>query len=152
RRTKRKELGLQNEVVLGHVGRFVTTKNHTYIIDVFNEYQKLNSNSILLLIGSGELQDKIMEKAEKLNLVPKIKFLGDRSDVHELLQAFDIFIFPSIYEGLPVTLVEAQASGLPIIASDSITKEVKITNLVNFRSIHEEPIKWAQTIKNLIPY
>lgn len=146
RRAKRAELGLKNEVVLGHVGRMDENKNQTYLIDIFKEYHALNANSYLLLVGTGDLKEALEKKVQADGLDNKVRFLGVRSDVNELLQAMDLFVFPSESEGLPVTLIEAQAAGLPILASDRITKEVVITDLVKFKNIDSDPTVWAKSI------
>lgn len=146
RKRKRAELALKDKTILGHVGRMDFEKNHFYLLDIFNNYHKLNPKSVLLLIGEGVLKEELRKKVKDYGLVDEVKFLGMRSDINELLQAMDIFVFPSLFEGLPVTLIEAQAAGLPILASDRITKEVQITDLINFKSIDIEPSQWAKTI------
>jgi len=146
RKRKRTELGLKNETVLGHVGRMDEQKNHAYLLDIFKAYLHLNPRSILLLIGDGELKEELKQKVVDEGLTEQVKFLGVRADVNEWLQAMDIFIFPSIFEGLPITLIEAQAAGLPIMASDTITKEAQITDLITFRSVTLEAVRWAKRI------
>lgn len=146
RKRKRTELGIKYEMVLGHIGRMDTEKNQLYVLEVFKEYHQLNPKSFLLLIGKGELEETLKQKVAEYDLINEVKFLGIRWDVNEWLQAMDIFIFPSIFEGLPVALIEAQAAGLPIIASDQITKEVAITPLITFKSIEIEPYYWAKKI------
>lgn len=142
----RKEMGLENMFVLGHVGRFVTEKNHDFLLDIFSELQKKIPNAKLLLIGEGALMEKIQKKAKKLNLQNAVLFLGKRVDVADLYQVMDVFCLPSFYEGLPVTAVEAQASGLPCILSDSITKEVGMTPFTKFSSLNESANVWADYI------
>lgn len=111
RKKKKEELQIEdNTLVIGHIGRFVEQKNHRFLIDIFNEIHKKNINSVLLLAGQGPLLDEIKEKVKKLNLANSVKFLGQRKDVSELYQAMDIFVLPSLYEGLPVVGVEAQAN------------------------------------------
>ncbi|MGW5983729.1 glycosyltransferase family 1 protein [Bacillus mycoides] len=123
----RKELKLHEDAfVIGHVGRFAYPKNHTFLIDIFAQLIESRPKSILLLVGDGPLRVEMEKKAEKLNLTNRVKFLGIRSDINRLLQAFDIFVFPSIYEGLPVTLIEAQGAGLPCVISDNITQDVDL--------------------------
>ncbi|QWH29830.1 glycosyltransferase family 1 protein [Bacillus mycoides] len=123
----RKELKLHEDAfVIGHVGRFAYPKNHTFLIDIFAQLIESRPKSILLLVGDGPLRVEMEKKAEKLNLTNRVKFLGIRSDINRLLQAFDIFVFPSIYEGLPVTLIEAQGAGLPCVISDNITQDVNL--------------------------
>lgn len=146
RKKKRSELGLRDETVLGHIGRMDIEKNHFYLLDIFRAYHKLNPKSVLLLIGEGMLKETLHEQVEAYDLVNEVKFLGVRSDINELLQAMDIFVFPSLFEGLPVTLIEAQAAGLPILASDRITREAQITDLINFKSVDSDPYQWAKMI------
>jgi len=146
RERKRKELGLENHFTVGHVGRFHEAKNHDTILEVFYEIQKINTNAILLLVGEGQLIEQTKRKAEKLSIDDKVVFLGARSDVNELLQAMDVFLFPSLFEGLPVTLVETQAAGLPAVVSENITSEIKITDLIDFVSLEESYQKWASIV------
>ncbi|MGM8364843.1 glycosyltransferase family 1 protein [Virgibacillus sp. W0181] len=123
----RSQLKLKNETfVIGHVGRFSKQKNHLYLIDAFAEFSKSHPDAMLILVGDGLLKTKIMERINQLGLDAKIKLLGVREDIHRLLQAFDLFVFPSLHEGLPVTLIEAQSAGLPCLISDTITSEVDI--------------------------
>lgn len=142
----RKEMGLENMFVLGHIGRFVPEKNHDFLLNIFSELQKKIPNAKLLLIGEGALMEKIRKKAKKLNLQNAILFLGKRLDVADLYQVMDVFCLPSFYEGLPVTAVEAQASGLPCILSDSITKEVALTPFTKFCSLNKSASVWADCI------
>ena len=147
RKKKRKELGIDdNKLVIGHVGRFVTQKNHSFLLEIFNEVNKKNPNTILLLIGQGPLKDKIKEEAKKMGLENSIKFLGQRSDVNELYQAFDILLLPSLYEGLSVVGVEAQAAGLLCFFSDLVTKELQILETTQFLSLKNDPSIWADSI------
>ncbi len=135
-----------DEVVIGHVGRFNYPKNHEFIIDIFHELNKKDKKFKLLLVGTGNLEDKIKEKVKELNLQDKVLFLGNRNDVNELMQSMDIFLFPSHYEGLPVTLVEAQASGLPIIKSNNVPDQCKITPNVWSLSLDDNVNKWVNKI------
>lgn len=150
RKRKRLELGVSDKIVIGHIGKFIPVKNHNYLIEVFKFFNSINSNSILLLVGEGELLDDIKNKVSRLDLADKVIFTGVRTDVHELLQAMDVFVLPSIYEGLPLTLIEAQASGIPILASDNITDEVKIKDNLFFYDINAHPSSWAQKLNNLV--
>lgn len=142
----RRELGIGDELVIGHVGRFVHAKNHEKIVDIFLNYYLKNPKSVLLLVGDGVLKNKIEEKVVRLGLEKKVIFTGVRSDIHNILKAMDIFVMPSYYEGLPVTLVEAQASGLPCIVSDSITKEVNVSDLITYISLDSELDEWLNEI------
>ena len=147
RKKKRKELGIKDDtLVIGHLGRFVAQKNHTFLIDIFNEIHKKNNNSILLLAGQGPLEKEIRNKVKELNLEDSVKFLGQRNDANELYQAFDVFLLPSLYEGLPVVGVEAQASGLLCYLSDDMTKETKVLDITKFMSLNNTPEEWANNI------
>lgn len=147
RKEKRKELNISDdEIVIGHIGRFVTVKNHMFLIDIFKEVYKRNKNSVLLLAGDGPLKEKIKRKVEKLGLENKVYFLGQRSDANELYQAMDAFVLPSLYEGLPVVGVEAQAAGLPCFFSSDMTKETKILDTTNFIGLTQKPEEWSDII------
>ena len=147
RKKKRKELGIKDDtLVIGHIGRFVAQKNHDFLIDIFNEIYKKNNNSILLLAGQGPLMEDIKNKVKELNLDDNVKFLGQRNDANELYQAFDVFLLPSLYEGLPVVGVEAQASGLLCYLSDDMTKETKVLDITKFMSLNKMPEEWADNI------
>ena len=147
RKRKRKELNIDDDtLVIGHIGRFVEQKNHTFLIDIFNEVHKENKNSLLLLVGQGPLQNEIKQKVQKLGLTNSVKFLNQRDDVNELYQTFDAFILSSLYEGLPVVGVEAQAAGLLCIFSDDMTKETKILKSTIFMSLSDNAKQWAYTV------
>ncbi len=150
RKQIRNELNISaEELVFGNVGRFDRVKNHTFLIDIFNEIQKIKPTSKLLLIGTGPLEEDIKDKVKKLNLEDKVIFTGFASNVNEYMQAMDVFIMPSLYEGLPITAIEAQAAGLPcFISKDVITTEVKITEGLRFISLSAPPQKWATEICN----
>lgn len=151
-RTKmRSELSVEkDDFVIGHVGRFDKAKNQQFLVHIFKSLQQYCSNSKLVLVGTGEDVSQIENLVEELGLKEKVIFTGVRSDVNELLQAFDVFVFPSLYEGLPVTLVEAQAAGLPCVISDTITNEVSLTNLVNYKSLNDSYDSWADAVLNCI--
>lgn len=148
RELKLKELQLNSKLVIGHVGRFNPQKNHDFIIEIFNEVYKKNKNAVLLLIGDGYLRKDIENKVAKLNLVDSVKFMGVRSDIANIMQAMDIFLFPSLFEGLPVVLIEAQAAGLKCIVSDTITKESDISGNIKFLNLKIPAEKWADIILN----
>lgn len=144
---KRKELNIEDDtLVIGHVGRFVEQKNHRFLVDIFNEIYKRNANSILLLAGHGPLMEEIEIKVKNLGLEKNVKFLGQRKDINELYQAFDVFCLPSLYEGLPVVGVEAQATGLLCVFSDDMTKETKVLDTTEFLSLNQSVEEWANTI------
>lgn len=147
RKSKRKKLGIKNNtLVIGHIGRFVDQKNHRFLIDIFNEVHKKNNNSILLLAGQGPLMEEIKEKVNTLGLNDSVRFLGQRNDVNELYQAFDIFLLPSLYEGLPVVGIEAQAAGLLCVLSDDMTKETKVLDSTIFMSLNNTAEEWASVL------
>ncbi|MCL6572365.1 MAG: glycosyltransferase family 1 protein [Bacillus sp. (in: Bacteria)] len=148
RKQLRKELQLDEKTfVLGHVGRFCLQKNHSFLLDMFKRFNQLQGNTLLILVGDGPLREVIENKARELRLDKKVKFMGIRSDINRLLQAFDSFVFPSFHEGLPVTLIEAQASGLPCLISDRISKEVDMgMNLVEYASLSDLQ-DWVEKIR-----
>ena len=138
RKKLRKGFGIKDStIVIGHVGRFVQQKNHTFLVDVFNEYYKKNPDSKLLLVGSGPLEDEIKKKVERLGLKDSVLFLGQRDDINKLYSVMDVFCLPSLYEGLPVVGVEAQAAGLPTIFSNRISKEVIVSSYAKIVSIQD---------------
>ena len=143
----RRELQIPDSAfVIGHVGRFNTVKNHTFLLDVFVNAKEQNDNLMLLLVGDGDLRAEIEQKATSLGISSNVIFTGVRSDVPDLLQAMDCFVFPSLYEGLPVTMIEAQAAGLPCIVSDSVPVECAKTNLVKRIPLAKGPAYWAEEI------
>ncbi len=145
----RKKNQIGNEIVLGHVGRFDSQKNHTFLLQIFEALLKINPNYRLVLIGDGHLRSKLENETKHLSIYDKVKFLGVRTDIPELYQMMDVFVFPSLYEGLPVTLIEAQAAGLKVLASDTITEEVRLSDLIQFISLKESPALWAKKIVDL---
>lgn len=140
----RKEFKVQYDTkVVGHVGRFTFQKNHKFLIDIFNEYQKINSDSELWLFGKGELEDEIKEYAKNNK---KIKFMGLRTDINEIYSAMDCFVFPSLFEGMPNTIIEAQTAGLHCLVSNTVTKDCDITNNIDFLSLDDTAVNWANKI------
>jgi len=143
----RKDLGIkQNTFVLGHIGSFSDAKNHSFLIDIFNAVRKEEIDSKLLIVGNGPFEMKIRDKINSLNLNDDVILTGLRSDIPEMLCAMDVFVFPSFFEGFPVTLVEAQASGLKCIISDTITTQVQITDLIECVSLNESAEYWASKV------
>lgn len=137
-----------NTFVVGHIGRFAHQKNHAFLIDIFAKFQYIVEDSVLILIGDGPLRKATEQKVEDLRLTGKVKFLGIRSDIEHILQVFDVFVFPSLHEGLPVTLIEAQGAGLPCIISDRVTPEVDMgAGLVTYMKLSESPDAWANQVK-----
>lgn len=142
----RAEYGVENKFVIGHVGRFHYAKNHEFLIDIFAEVSKQKENAVLMLLGDGPLKSDIEQKSEQLGLQNKVIFAGNQTPVAPFYQAFDCFLFPSRFEGMPGTVVEAQAAGLTCLISDTITRQVKATELVDFLSIEEPASMWAQKL------
>lgn len=132
-------------LVIGHIGRFNIQKNHTRLLDVFKSVNSINSNSVLVLVGDGEFRKQIEEYANKIGIFSKTIFLGIRNDIPELLFAFDAMVFPSFYEGMPNTIIEAQAADLPCVISDSISRDVKLTSNIQFLPLYETDYVWATT-------
>lgn len=151
RKQKRKELGINDKtLVIGHIGRFVEQKNHRFLIDIFNELHKKEKDSILLLAGQGPLMEEIKEKVNNLRLNGAVKFLGQRTDANELYQAFDVFLLPSLYEGLGMVAIEAQCSGLSSLVSTEVPKVVKVSNNISFLSLNDNAKIWSKKTLELV--
>lgn len=140
----RKQMGLDDNFVVCHVGRFFDQKNHDFLIDIYYDFLKKQSNSYLLLIGVGPLQDAIRKKVQRLQIDNRVIFLNEQRDIPAFLSASDLFLFPSLYEGLPLTLVEAQTSGLPILCSDTISTEAQINSNYFVLSLSDSAAVWAE--------
>lgn len=140
----RKKYNLGDSFVIGHVGRFSKQKNHKKLIEIYSEFTKLNPSSVLVLVGDGELRTEIEEDVRKMGL--KVLFVGLSEEVNKWLQVFDVFVMPSLFEGLPLVLIEAQAAGLPCVISDRISSSVDVTNLVKFVSLTASAAEWANLI------
>lgn len=148
RRFKRKELGIKDDIlVIGHIGRFVSQKNHSFLIDIFREIHEKNKNSILILAGQGPLESDIKEKVKLLNLTDSVMFLGQREDANELYQVFDVFLLPSLYEGLGIVLIEAQCAGCYCIASNEVPRTAKITQNLEFLALENNEKEWYELVK-----
>ncbi len=150
REEMRRELGVADKVVLGHIGRFDPQKNHTFLIDIFHTYHQTHANAVLLLIGEGQLQGQVRDKVHALGLEDCVRFLGVRADTARLYQAMDLFMLPSLFEGLPVVGVEAQSAGLPMLTSDAVTEEVKITDMVDMCSLSDPIETWCAKIDEML--
>lgn len=143
----RDEFGFsEDDVVVGNVGKIIKQKNHTFILDVFSAYHRINPKSKLLLVGTGALEDQIKAKVADLGLEDCVKMAGLRTDIPELMSTMDVFLFPSLWEGLPLSVLEAQASGLPIFLSDVISSEVHVSCECYPISLQVSPEEWARTI------
>lgn len=147
----RKQLRLElritdNTIVWGHVGRFVRAKNHTFLIKCFEEYNKTCPNSKLVLLGDGPLFDQVRNSTQNKNIL----FLGSISNTSKYYSLFDLMVFPSLFEGLPFVLVEAQAAGLPILASDNITKLVNVTGLIEYFDLDNCEKNWCLKVASML--
>lgn len=147
----KKQLNIEeNILVLGHIGRFYEQKNHKFLVKIANELKNRNIEFKMFLVGDGPLKEEIENEVIKNNLQNNIIFLGIRKDIPVLMKIFNVFLFPSFYEGLPLTLIETQASGLPAIVSDAITKEVDLgLNIINYKSLNDSLDKWIDEIIKL---
>lgn len=145
----RQELGILNQRLICHVGRFNKQKNHSFLIDIFKEIHEIDADSILLLIGDGDLRKEIEDKVNRLNLQDNVRFLGVRGDVPQLLKASDVLLFPSYYEGLSVVLVEAQATGIRCVVTNSLAKETVIcTDQMKLVPLQKSAKEWANIVLN----
>lgn len=163
RKKMREELGLTDAIIIGHVGRFHYAKNHEYLLRVFAELCRMSAGAgdstaetgadqkyHLILLGEGPLMEDTRKLAEELGVADKVHFLGNHKNIADYYQAMDYFVYPSRYEGMPGTIVEAQASGLPCLMSDTICREVIVTELVETMSIEKEPKVWAEGLQRRI--
>lgn len=151
RKQIRKELDLnENQIALVHVGRLVPQKNHMFIIKIFKEILKVKSDAKLFLIGEGELEEKIKKECKKMNIDHAVFFLGVKENVGDYLNAMDLFIFPSLFEGFGTVAIEAQCNGLKVLASDSIPYETKVTDIQEFMSLKKNEKEWAKQIIDMI--
>ena len=163
RKKMREELGLTDALIIGHVGRFHYAKNHEYLLRVFAELCRMSAGAggstaetgadqkyHLILLGEGPLMEDTRKLAEELGVVDRVHFLGNHKNIADYYQAMDYFVYPSRYEGMPGTIVEAQASGLPCLMSDTICREVIVTELVETMSIEKEPKVWAEGLQRRI--
>jgi glycosyltransferase involved in cell wall biosynthesis len=146
----RKEFGIYNKLVLANVGRLHPQKNHKFLLEIFKSVHESNPNTVLMLVGDGPLRNEIEDIIEELNLKEHVILTGVRKDIPSLLQAMDIFVMPSYYEGLPGAIVEAQGAGLPCLISDTITNQVQITDLVHFASLNETSDIWREKVFNIL--
>lgn len=146
----RNRFGLNGKHVIGHVGRFQYQKNHEFLIDIFYEYLKLDTNAILMLIGQGENEENIKLKVRQLQIENNVLFMGLQMDVNSFMQAMDIFLLPSRFEGLPLVLIEAQAAGLPCVTSKNVVSyEANVADNVEYIDLKEKPEYWADRIYDI---
>ncbi len=150
RRAARQSLGIEDKTVIGHVGRLVPVKNQRFLIDVFDAFHRRHPDSVLLIAGDGELYSELMVYAAQKGLAESVRFLGFRNDIPALLQAFDVFALPSLFEGFPLVLVEAQSAALPCVASENITRSVAATQYILFCPLGEPPEIWAKEMESAL--
>lgn len=143
---KRSELDLDERFVVGNVARLSRQKNQSRLLQIFKQIVKLDSDAVLLLVGSGEDLEHLKEQSEALGIANSVMFLGARSDVPELLSALDVFALPSLYEGLPVVLIEAEANGLPLVVSDTVSREGQLTDRCKAIPLDASDETWARSI------
>lgn len=144
-------LGVSDEqTVIGCVARFDVQKNHTFLIDIFSEYKKRDNTAILVLVGEGVLRTEVEEKINQLGLTDSVMMLGMRDDVPDLLNAFDIYVLPSLSEGLSLVMIEGQINGLNFVVSDQVPTETNILGKMDFVSLHESASIWAQKIAHMV--
>ena len=146
RKNIRNKLKINDSFVIGNIGRMVQQKNHTFLMEIFKNVLKEDSKSKLLLIGNGKLKSKIIEKAKSLDILKNIIFIDNTSDIQAYLSAMDIFVFPSLFEGLGIVLIEAQASGLNCLVTDSLPIEIDISDNLKRIALNKNPDEWAKNI------
>lgn len=146
----RRQLGVEGKPVVGHVGRFALQKNHRFLIEVFAALVELEPNAQLVLVGEGELVDEVLDQVDKLDLEERVHYLGSRCDVPALMNAFDVLLLPSFFEGLPVVGVEAQAAGLPVITSTGVTRELPLVDLSTYLPLSESAAYWARAVQHAL--
>ena len=146
RKKIRKNLSIENKFVIIHIGMFGEAKNHEFLLEIFKEFHNKYNNSVLMLIGDGNKRNNLLNLTSTYGIDEDVLFLGKKDNVNQYLMAADYFILPSINEGLPVVVVEAQASGLPCLVSEAVSNEVDITGIVRWCSIKRSPTEWANLI------
>ena len=146
RQQLRKELGIANKYVIGNVGRFVPQKNHSFMLDVFSQLLKKEPDAVLMLIGEGELTDEIKNKAAGLGIADKVMFMGLRRDIEKYYQAMDVFFLPSVFEGLGIVNIEAQAAGLHCVVSDVVPQFANAAGMIKFISLDDDKDVWIKAL------
>lgn len=148
----RENLGIKNENIILHLGAMRQQKNHMFLLEIFNKFLRIKPNSKLLLVGNGVLKEKILCKIDELKITDKIIIMENRNDIKDILSASDVFLFPSLYEGFPNAVLEAQTSGLPCLISDTITKEVVINENCYRMSLNQSTTEWANSLSRMIQF
>ena len=150
RNEKRKEFEIQDStILLGNIGRITHVKNQEFLIEIFEEFNKSINDSKLIIVGEGELKEKLKNITKEKNIDDKVIFTGARKDISQLINAFDIFVFPSLYEGLGIALLEAQCNGLLCFASDTVPRAAKVSQNLNFISLKKNSKFWADSIQKI---
>lgn len=151
RESIRREFNIKDsQKVIGHVGRFSTQKNQSFLLHIFGEYHKKEPNSVLMLIGEGGLKTEIQRKVNEMMLDECVIFAGIRADMPSVYSAMDVFVFPSLYEGMPNAVIEAQACGLPCVIADSITKEANVSGVIEYESLKNNLGSWVEKISECV--
>lgn len=146
----RKEFNVQDKIVIGHVGRFHFQKNHQFLIKIFKCLSERNQRYHLLLVGQGQIEQEIREYVKQKNLESRVTFLGARSDLDKIYQTMDLFILPSLFEGLGIVALEAQAALLPCVLSDGVPKIVRVNDNVIFVPLKNTPEQWADAVEKML--
>lgn len=147
RQSTRLQLGLGDKPTVGHVGRFALQKNHRFLIEIFHALTELEPDAQLVLAGEGDLVDEVLEQIDKLGLEDRVHYLGPRRDIPALMNAFDVLLLPSFFEGLPVVGVEAQAAGLPVVTSTGVTRELPLEQLATYLPLTDTAAQWARVVQ-----
>jgi glycosyltransferase involved in cell wall biosynthesis len=142
----RERYNITQDIILGHAGRFSVQKNQNFLLDIFNALLEIRKDCALVLMGNGELVNSVKQKAKDLGIEDKVVFIDFQEDIYKYYSLFDLFVLPSLFEGLPITLVEAQANGLSCLVSDAITRESDLSGLVEFFPLTDGCEKWAEKI------
>ena len=150
REQTRRQLGLTDGPIIGHVGRFSLQKNHRFLLQVFAALTELEPQAQLVLVGDGELLDETLEQVDKLGLEQRVHYLGTRQDIPALMNAFDVLLLPSFFEGLPMVGVEAQAAGLPVVTSTGVTRELPLDDLATYLPLTDTAHQWARTVQRVL--
>lgn len=143
----RNKLGVENKIVIGHVGALKWVKNQQYLLEILSDIH--DETFVLILIGDGEDREKLVKDSIRLGVEKQVLFLGSRTDVAELLHAIDVFVFPSFFEGIPMAMIEAQTVGIPIVASDTINRDIMVNKNISFVSINDDSSVWIREIQKI---
>ena len=146
REKTRQSLGIGDELVLGTVARIDVQKNPMYLLKIAEAVQRSGKKATVLVAGTGPMEQEVRQRAREMGVENVVRFLGVRQDIPQLLAAMDLFLLPSLFEGLPVTLMETQASGLPALVSDRVTREMDLVGLIRFLPLEEDAACWAEAI------